>query len=935
MSDNRWQRIEEIFHRAAELAPEARSGFLDQACGADQAIRQEVESLLAHDSEDGTTFAGPARQAMPESIAHYRIAGKLGEGGMGAVYRATDTKLGREVAIKVLPAAFVGDPDRMARFEREAKILASLNHPNIAVIYSLESGLEAGGLEGGLEGCALVMELVEGRDLRGPVPPATALDYAGQIAAALDAAHEKGIVHRDLKPENIRITPDGVVKVLDFGLAKATQPGIESGSSPTSIRKTRAGTIMGTAAYMAPEQARGESIDKRADVWAFGVILFEMLSGKRAFGGATVADSLAAVLEREPDFGLLPRETPPHVRRLLEHCLRKNPKLRLRDIGDAGLILDQARPEAAAPAGRWFGGAIPIAIGFVLLAMGARWLHLLPIGQTRSAADEQVARFLLPLPDKAAFGTYDYPVLSPDGKRIVFGARNEKGGFFVRSLDTLEIRRFPGSEDFASPFWSPDSRFVAFRGSGELKKIDLQSGAVTTICEAGLGYGGSWNQDGVILFGTNRGVMRVSAAGGEPVLVTRLDSGKGEIFHSWPSFLPDGDHFLFAVSAAAADNHGGSYIGSLSSSTPRRVLPDDTNAQYSALGYLVFNRANNLLAQRFDVKHLQLSDEPFVIAQGVATIANFSWAAFSTASSSLVYRVGSGLSVTQMEWRDRKGNKLGTLGPAADFSNPAFSPDGKNLAVGIRDPATKTRDIWLFDLARGTGRRLTFDPADDASPIWSSDGQGLIFTSNRKGSRDIWQKPASGAHDEELVLTSDAQMFVDDRTRDGRYLIFGSLSPGQTREEWAFPLLGDHKPFAVLRGPGFVQGAWVSPNERWIAYASDESGRLEIYVQSFPRAGGRWQISTEGGIEPSWSPSGKELFYLHLNKLMAVDVTGGTDQFESGTPHVLFEAAFGNTLRNAYAIAPDGKRFLVNARVENTDSLPMTVVLNWHSGVKR
>jgi Tol biopolymer transport system component len=921
LSDSRWQKIEQIFQTAVELAPEARPAYLSQACAADQSLRQEVEVLLAHESEDGNTFLGPPEDAAPQSIAHYRITGKLGEGGMGVVYRAIDTKLGRDVAIKVLPAQFADDAGMMARFQREAELLASLNHPNIAAIY-------------GVEARALIMELVEGRNLSGPLPLETALDYASQIAGALDGAHEKGIVHRDLKPANIRITPDGVVKVLDFGLAKPASPRAGSEHSTTVTQVTQAGTIMGTAAYMAPEQARGQIVDKRADIWAFGAVLFEMLSGKRAFGGATVSDSLAAVLAREPDFSALPPATPPHVRRLIERCLCKNPKLRLRDIGDVGILLDQVQPGAPASTHRWIPWTVAGVLGLLLLAVGGLWLHRLSAAFNKGAPDEHATRFLLPLPEKAAFGTYDQPVLSPDGKRIVFSARNEKGGFFVHSLDTLETRHFPGSEDFTSPFWSPDSRFVAFHGSGELKKIDLQSGAVTAICETGLGYGGVWNQDGVILFGSNRGVMRVSAVGGKPVPVTRFDNGKGEIFHSWPSFLPDGDHFLYTVSASVAENRG-TYIGSLGSDAPHRILPDATNAQYSPLGYLVFNRANDLLAQRFDGTRLELSGEPSVIAQGVATVSNFSWAVFSTAGSSLVYRVGSGLSVVQMEWRDRNGNKLGTVGPAGDFSNPAVSPDGRTLAVSRRDPATKTRDIWLFDLARGTDRRFTFDPADDSSPAFSPDSQRIMFTSNRKGHRDIWQKAVSGPSGEEVVLeSSDAEKPVDDWTRDGRYLIFGRLVAGLKREEWALPLFGDHKPFAVIRGPGFIWGAQVSPNGKWIAYDSDESGRREIYVQNFPPAGGRWQISTDGGVEPSWSPDGKELFYLHLDKLMALDVNS-LDRFESGTPHPLFEAPFGNHGRSAYAIASDGKKFLVNIRAEATDSLPMTVVLNWPAAVKR
>ncbi len=920
MSDNRWRRIEEIFHGAVELAPEARSVFLDRECGADESLREEVASLLAHESENGNTFVGPAGKAMPESIAHYRIVGKLGEGGMGDVYRAIDTKLGREVAIKVLPAVFADEPGRMARFEREAKVLASLNHPNIAAIY-------------GVEDHALIMELVEGHDLRGPVPLAVALNYAAQIAAALDAAHEKRIVHRDLKPANIRITPDGVVKVLDFGLAKSASQGTDSADFPTATGATQTGAILGTAAYMAPEQARGQAVDKRADIWAFGVVLFELLTGKRLFGGASVSDSLAAVLTHEPDFGTLPRDVPPQVRHLLECCLRKDPKLRLRDIGDVNALLDQAHAERPKPSRRWLPWTVAAALCFGLFA-GGLWLHQASSSSGKRTPDEHVVRFLLPLPEKAAFGTYDQPVLSPDGKLVLFTARTESGGFFVHSLDTSETRHVPGPEVFGSAFWSPDSRFVAFYSGGVLKKIDLQGGPVTAICDAGLGFGGDWNQNDVILFGSNHGVMRVSAAGGKPEPVTKVAGANGEIFHSWPSFLPDSDHFLFTVSASRADRRG-AYIGSLNSGATRLIMRDATNVQYSPLGYLVFNRANDLLAQPFDATHLRLSGEPFVIAQGIATLANFSWAAFSTAGSTLAYRAGSGLSIVQLEWRDRKGNRIGTVGEPADYTNPALSPDGRTLAVSKRDPDTRTRDIWLFDLTRGTNRRLTFDPADDTSAAFSPDGQRIMFTSSRKGHRDIWQKDASGARDEELVLSSNAEKLLDDWTRDGRYLIFGNLAPGGTREEWALPLFGDRKPFAVISGPRTIQGAQVSADGKWIAYASDESGRQEIYVQNFPPTGGRWQISTDGGIEPMWNPNGKELFYLHINSLMAVDVKAGIDRFEPGAPHLLFEAPIGNLMRNAYAVAPDGKRFLINTRVETTDRLPMTVVLNWPAAAKR
>ncbi len=454
MSGDRWQLVEKIFHGAAELKPQARLAFLHQACGGDESLRREVESLLAHESEDGKTFAGPAEEPPPEFIAHYRIRAKLGEGGMGAVYRATDTKLGREVAIKVLPAAFAADPELMARLQREAKVLASLNHPNIAAIYGAEDG-------------ALVMELVEGQDLSGPLPLTTALNYAAQIASALDAAHEKGIVHRDLKPANIRVRRDGVVKVLDFGLAKATLPGSDSDSSPTLTQGTRTGAILGTAAYMAPEQARGQAVDKRADIWAFGAVLFEMLTGKRLFGGDSVSDSLAAVLTREPDFDALPADTPAHVRSLLERCLHKDPKLRLRDIGDAGMLLDPAQPERPKRGRPWIPWAAAGALGLALAGAGVQWLRT--SSDAGKTAKEGAIRFLLPLPEKAAFSTYDQPVLSPDGKRSGVQRAQRKPRLLC------PFTRHPGNAPFRRPRRFHFALLVArrtLRGVSERRNVE-------------------------------------------------------------------------------------------------------------------------------------------------------------------------------------------------------------------------------------------------------------------------------------------------------------------------------------------------------------------------------------------------------------------------------------------------------------------------------
>jgi serine/threonine-protein kinase len=622
VSDSRWQRIEDIFHRAVELAPEARSAFLDKMCAGDASLRKEVESLLAHETEDGSTFRGVVGDDAPRTIAHYRILGKLGEGGMGAVYRATDTKLGREVAIKVLPDAFAGDRDRLARFTREAKVLASLNHPNIAAIY-------------GVEDRALIMELVEGHDLSGPLPIATALNYARQMAEALDAAHEKGIVHRDLKPANIRINPTGVVKVLDFGLAAV--PGRAAGDSdpsrlPTLTEaSTRAGIIMGTAAYMSPEQASGKAVDKRADIWSFGVVLWELLTGKRLFRGETVTLTLSEVLRGPIDFDQLPSETPAAIRGLLRRCLDRNPRNRLRDIGEARIAIEAALAgempfgdPALAESAR--AHVLPwAAAGLCLvLATGAGYLWV------KSRAPEiRAAQFTLDAVGGSTFANvHGGSAVSPDGRFVVFGLAGngqKKPVLWLRPIDSLNARELPGTEGGDFPFWSPDGQSLAFFAEDKLKRIALDGGTPAILCEAKPPgpAGGAWNQHGLILFAGEGGLYRVSASGGVAARIIEADAARHETAHGFPQFLPDGRRFLYFIQSPDLGVQGVYAAAVDSPQQRRRILSTDHKALYapprgSHPGLLLWLREQTLFAQPFDIAKLKLEGEPARLAENIS-----------------------------------------------------------------------------------------------------------------------------------------------------------------------------------------------------------------------------------------------------------------------------------------------------------------------------
>jgi Tol biopolymer transport system component len=867
--------------------------------------------------------------AAGDKLGPYEILAPIGKGGMGEVYRARDTKLDRDVAIKVLPAALAQDPERLARFEREAKVLASLNHPNIAQIYGVE---ESKNLR------ALVMELVPGETLKGPLPLETALNYAKQIADALEAAHEKGITHRDLKPANIMITPAGVVKVLDFGLAAVTQPSAASegdpANSPTlTMRATQAGMIMGTAAYMSPEQASGKPVDKRADIWSFGVVLWEMLTGKRLFDGETISHTLAAVLTKEPDLQPVPAE----VRRLLQRCLEKDPKRRLRDIGDAWELLEVGQAHSLSTTGHgpvpqrwpWVAAAGTLAV----IAAGLAFVHF-----RETAPEQRSTRF-----EVAGKSDLQDVALSPDGRYLAFTASS---GLWVRPLDSLEARALPGTEEARFPFWSPDSAFLGFFAGGKMKKIAAGGGPAQTLCDAPANRGGTWNRDGIILFAPNvtSGLYRVSAAGGVPAPVTKP---AGTVSHRFPEFLPDGRHFSFVVTSITVEASG-IYIGSLDGTT-ERLLPEVSHAAYSAptgfsrTGHLLFVRDGTLMAQPFDPERLRTTGEAFPIAEQVSDNAGVPGSSLFSVSGpgTLVY--GRGAGKRQLVWRDRTGKRLGLIGTPGDISFEKLSPDEKKVAFMISVGAAASSDIWVHDLMRNTTSRFTFGPGFTFTPVWSPDGSRIVYGSSSKAGQgsDIYQKPASGAGQAEVVShVGTTNVRIYDWSPDGKAIAYSPDINGKTRADlWLLPLNGDRKPVPYLQTEFGEYLGQFSHDGRWMAYTSDESGREQVYVQTVPPSGAKWQISTAGGSRPRWRRDGRELYYVAADQMvMAVPVKPGSS-FEAGAPQALFGpilARPGTIYQNYYQPTADGQRFMVNEPAgEESGPPPLTVVLNWQAGLRK
>jgi serine/threonine protein kinase len=867
------------------------------------------------------------------SVAHYRITVKLGEGGMGEVWRATDTKLDREVAIKILPDTVAQDVDRLARFEREAKVLASLNNPNIAAIYGVEQG-------------AIVMELVEGptledRIVQGPMKLDEVLKIAAKMAEGLEYAHEKGIIHRDLKPANVKITPEGTLKILDFGLAKAADPVKASGDpsiSPTlTLAATSMGVIMGTAAYMSPEQAVGKPLDRRTDIWSFGVVLFEMLTGRRLFAGETISHVLANVINGRISLDQLPPELPRHVRGLVQRCLDRDPRTRLRDIGEARVILSTDLADPADVSVKPRRASLPWTLAGTLTAalitcLWVLWLQRATVGEMR--------QFVIPPPEKSSYSTnLASQAISPDGRMVVFVANSSEGKplLWLRRLNSLAARPLAPTDGWPTqPFWSPDNKSVAFFSNGKLRRVAVTGGASYPIADAPNPRGGTWNRDGDIIFAPRRldGLFRVAASGGEVKPVTHLDQSKQEVGHSWPYFLPDGRQFLFYSYGISAVN-ARLCITSLDSQFIKEVPDVRSPAIYAPPGYLIFMHESTLMAQSFDMGRLSTSGDPVMVAEhlgAMVTSAIYSNVGFSASESgTLVYRPDIAFE-THLVWVDRNGKQIGEASPAGVYTNPVLSPDGKRVAF---DRITDRADVWLMDLERRITSRFTVQQSN--VPVWSPDGRTVAFASSRTKKLDIYQRPANMGGLEQVLLKLDAQPIVypSDWSADGRYLAYYRTDDITQLDIWVLPLFGDHKPFPYVHGSFNESQGQFSPDGRWMAYVSDESGTQQIYIQSFPGLTGKEQVSTEGGSEPRWRRDGKELFYVAADrKLMSVPVRPGTT-FQVEAPRALFETTLPfATQRQNYSVSPDGQRFLLNTPV-GTASPAIIVVENWTSGLRK
>jgi len=860
-------------------------------------------------------------------LAHYRLDEKIGEGGMGVVWKATDTTLGRPVAIKILPEMFSEDPERLSRFEREAKLLASLNHPNIAVIHGLH---QAEGVH------FLAMELVQGEDLaqrlqRGVMPVEEAVAVAKQIAEALEAAHESGVVHRDLKPANIQITPEGQVKVLDFGLAKAFESDSASGSpslSPTMTSAgTRAGMILGTAAYMSPEQARGRSVDRRADIWAFGCVLLEMLTAKQTFGGETISDSMAAVLRAEPDWKTLPPDASPALRRLLRRCLAKDPKQRLRDIGEARIILEDVikgvaeEPVVAVttevpPVRRMRATVLWLSGLLIATALGS-----LVTWRLRPAPPQPpVRKFLLSMKDLEA-NYRQSPWISPDGKRIAYASA---GRLWIRDLAQLKAKEIPDSEGGRVPFWSPDGSSLAYTASGKLWKVSAAGGQPVSICDLPSSIdGGAWGaDDSIVLAPTTGPLSEVSARGGDPRTLLEPESGKETDFHK-PWFLPGGRGLLFVVHRVE-----GSDTLALLSNKKRRVLIQIPGARidnpsYSTTGHIVYSREGSnagIYAVPFSLEKLEVVGEPFLVEAdgGVPS---------QSRDGMLIYVQGASHVLNQMVWVDRSGKVLEKTGQEQrEIMAPIVSPDGRKVALSADE--NNNRDVWIQDLARGTRTRLTFDPAADFPLAWSPAGDRVFFVEGLGGVSTIKSKAADGTGETTTHVKGDFASL----SPDGKSLAFITRDPKTKEDLWMMSLEGDGKPVVLLQTPARERIPVISPDGRYVAYISDESGRDEIYLTRFPNGGGKWQVSVDGGVGPVWVKKTGELLFRNGDAIMIVPVAT-QPALTLGQPRELYNAGASKLLvapGKKFDPDPAGGRILAVQGVgELTVEAGITVVENW------
>jgi eukaryotic-like serine/threonine-protein kinase len=894
-------------------------------------------------------------------LGPYEINCPLGAGGMGEVYGARDTRLGRTVAIKILPPHLSDNPEAKQRFDREARAISSLNHPNVCTLYDV-------GHQDGID--YLVMEFLEGqtladRLLKGPLPLEQLLRYGLEICDGLEKAHKMGVIHRDLKPGNIMLTKSGA-KLMDFGLAKAILEDAPSSSSLTVTLSgpsaeqplTERGTVVGTFQYMSPEQLEGKEADARSDIFALGAVLYEMATGKRAFDGKTQRSVVAAILAAEPQpISAIQPMSPSALERVVKGCLAKDPEERLQTVHDVKLQLKwiaEGGSQAGVPAPiasqrktregiLW--GALTLLFG-VCVALAV--IHFGP-----AKTERPMIHAYIPPPEKSTFAflaDHTGPVMiSPDGTRLVFAALGPDGKqmLWLRPLEAASSQPLQGTVDAAYPFWSPDSRFIGFFAEGKLKTVGVSGGPAQVVCDAPDGRGGTWNREGTIVFPPNflGPLYRVPAAGGTPVPVTELDSSQ-ENSHRWPQFLPDGRHFLFFARSRQAAVEG-TYVGSLDSKERKLLFRNPTNVVYAAPGYVLFVRENTLMAQAFDYKSPSLSGDVAPIGQGVLVNAPYSRAIFSASDNGILAYGGahSAAEPSQLRWLDRTGKQIGAVGDPGMYANPRLSPDGTKLAVVIADASRAATDIWIYDLLHGGKTRLTFDASLNFLPIWSPDGSQVVFASNRRGFPQLWRKAANGEGSDEFLLASGTADIPDDWSPDRRFLLY---EPNPTVAElWLLPMSGERKPAVFLSGEaGTLPGEGTfSRDGKWLAFTEYAGGRREVYITSFPGKTGKWQVSVGGGHYPRWRGDGKELFFLRADNssVMAVDLDLKDSIPRIGIPKPLFPVqlaflSYVNRLGSVwdpFEVTADGKRFLVNSPDQPQATEPINIVVNWDGELKK
>jgi eukaryotic-like serine/threonine-protein kinase len=867
-------------------------------------------------------------------LGPYEILTPLGVGGMGEVYRARDTRLDRTVAIKILPDHLSADPVRKQRFEREAKTISSLNHPHICVLYDV-------GHQDGTD--YLVMECVEGETLakrleKGPLPLEQVLKYGTQIAEALDKAHRSAVVHRDLKPGNIMLTSGGA-KLLDFGLAKPVEPLASAATltaASTNSPLTGQGTVVGTFQYMSPEQVEGKELDGRSDIFSLGAVLYEIVTGQPAFQGKSQFSVASAILEKEPTpICAIKPMTPSALDHAIRRCLAKDPEERWQTARDVALELkwaSETSSRAAEQSARlirpWkekLAWLVASVLGIGLLAAAVLWQRAVPTPQS--------TYFFAALPVTAR----DI-ALAPNGQTaamIGYSETARKNLIWIYELGSQGGRSLLGTEGADYPFWSPDGKWIGFFADSQLKKLELATGTVRAICQAPAGRGGAWNKDDVIIFSPSArmgGLSRVSASGGAIRSLTEVDQARGETSHRWPMFLPDGSHFLFmAATFSGRKDVDAIFVGSLDSKEKKLIVYADANAAYAPPGYLLYYRDKTLLAQPFDVKSLALKGEPADLFPGIQFARQVKKVAFSVSSGGLllVQTGGQGaIGLSQPKWFDRNGKELGQLDKPGVYENVAIAPNGRGVAADMIDLASLNMDVWTYDkLNDGTPKRLTFDPGYDGASVWSPDGKQLLLSSNRQLALDLYIKNADGVQEERSIFHDNFDKLANDWSRDGKFILF------RHADELWYLTRPDFVPKPFLKTSGILQNGQFSPNGKWVAYNSNETGKWEIYVTSFPDAHGKWQISSSGGEQPRWRGDGKELFYLSSDgRLMAVNVDTAAS-FSAGAPVLLFQARPRQPVSYldifAYDVTRDGQKFLINTESRSTETVPVTVVSNW------